>query len=182
MRNGVVACALAVVVSVGACADNKAKEARRDGRTPVVLRADGLGVAAFGADRETVERRLTASLGAPTGETSGRALRCADDSTRIVTYAQYLTAYFSGDNFTGWSYFHDPKAKLRTAEGATIGTSIDRLHKMYGPRIQERPLGVGGPPDAPDFVIDGPLPNGIAGRASRYRATVDLRAGRHCGQ
>lgn len=170
--------ALVLILGWAGCTSaNDAPTIRAAENPPIVLRADGLGVVKFGERAALVERALTRRFGKPTSTVKKHPKGCDDESSRIVTFADALTAYFADAKFSGWVYFTD-EPRLRTSEGATLGMSFDRMHEIYGDRMQVL-ASVGG--SRRTFVIDGPLPTGIAGLASSRGGTTTLGAGSHCG-
>jgi hypothetical protein len=148
----------------------------------ITMSKDGIAGAKFGDSRTGVEAAFTQKFGAPTSTRTGDEDHCTDGTTRIVAYTQSLTAFFRGDRFTGWAYTgHDPS--VRTAEGATVGTTIGELRAMYGSRLKVTTTSDGLDRDG-DFYIDGPFPKGIHGHATNSTdsgVTTVYQAGDRCG-
>lgn len=123
-----------------------------------------------------MEAALTKQIGKPTSRNSGSGVGCGDVSDQFVTFGQTVTAYFKDGKFAGWDYFGDRSGKLRTAENATVGTTANQLHSIYGERLT-----VGGPTagGASSFFVDGGPPRGVSGRLSR-ELVVSFHAGATC--
>jgi hypothetical protein len=110
--------------------------AARTGR-PYVLRANGLGSAAFGQSESIAIKELTALLGQPeTAEPRNMKGNCTIDAEMDW---RGLSAYFFGDVFVGYAtgsllggpaFNHIPNAT--TADGLRIGDPLAQAQSLYG--------------------------------------------------
>lgn len=120
----------------------------------VVLRPDGLGVVAFGDDAEVVLAELTARLGPPTDD--GALPSCpSGEIDRLVSFAglSVLFAATGGvERLVAWDLEPASQALPRpaTAEGISVGSSLDELRSAYGALLELSSAD----PFGPGFEID----------------------------
>ncbi len=120
----------------------------------VVLEPDGLGVVVFGDEANRVLAALARRLGPPTDD--GPLPACpSGELDRLVRFGELsvLVATTGGvERFVAWDIgpFSGTVARLATAEGISVGSTLAQLRSTYGERLQltrDDPFG-------PAFEID----------------------------
>jgi hypothetical protein len=100
------------------------------------IQADGLSVVAIGATRDETVGALTTALGSATASAKGCELAGADATT--VSWRE-LAVQFVGGRFHSYTVRPPPREtpvlRLRTPEGAAIGTTVATLRTTYGSRL-----------------------------------------------
>ncbi|CAN5784460.1 hypothetical protein BH23ACT1_BH23ACT1_15140 [soil metagenome] len=120
----------------------------------VVLAADGLGVVTFGGEAGLVLTELATRLGPPTDD-SPLSSCPRGEIDRVVQFAELsvLVATAGGvERFVAWDLGPPSGAlpRLATAEGISVGASLDRLRVAYGTRLEL----LLGDPFGPGFEIE----------------------------
>lgn len=113
----------------------------------LVLRADGLGVLAFGEPVDSALRVLTDAVGRqPTGDsmTTGEMTQGFGGTTvRFVGFGRLTVifsdgAYYRDDglmHFAGWGLSGSDPGGLGTPEGITPGSTVDQLRTAFGDQL-----------------------------------------------
>jgi hypothetical protein len=113
----------------------------------LVLRADGLGVLAFGEPVDAALPVLTDAVGyQPTGDSTatgempqgfgGTAVRFVEFGQLTVTFSD--GAYYRDDgvmHFAGWGLSGSDPGGLATPEGITLGSTVDQLRTAFGDQL-----------------------------------------------
>lgn len=198
-----VALVLTGVAAAGASAWLSARPAGK-----VVLRPDGLGVAAFGAAEREAVQALRRALGPwaergswPDGQT---AFGTCTGGVRALRWGRLYVLFTNGPTphgregtwhlfayqATTWKVFPvaptGPPPRLtgpspRTPEGVGLGATVSRLRAVYGKRLE---LWGGPEGGGPGFQVTGGDPLGLHGgltNASPAGRVIALAAGAGCG-
>ena len=144
----------------------------------VVLRGDGIGAFTFGADPDQVLAGLTLRWGPPDGDSgwiaagSSRYGPCPGTVVRGVNWRGFTVLFSDGAtprgtagtrHFFTWDYQVDDPTRpapdrggnrpaLTTANGVSVGATVQALQRAYGDRLElfEEP------PDGPQFGVQTP--------------------------
>jgi hypothetical protein len=173
---------------------------------PVVLRGDGIGAFTFGADPDQVLAGLTLRWGPPDGDSgwiaagSSRYGPCPGTVVRGVNWRGFTVLFSDGAtprgtpgtrHFFTWDYQVDDPARpapdrggnrpaLRTANGVSVGATVQALQRAYGDRLElfEEP------PDGPQFGVQ-TAEGGLYGSLTSLEASGVARSivsGGGCGE
>lgn len=173
---------------------------------PVVLRGDGIGAFTFGADPDQVLAGLTLRWGPPDGDSgwiaagSSRYGPCPGTVVRGVNWRGFTVLFSDGAtprgtagarHFFTWDYqVDDPthpapdrggnRPALTTANGVSVGATVQALQRAYGDRLElfEEP------PDGPQFGVQTPE-GGLYGSLTSLEASGIARSivsGGGCGE
>ncbi len=166
-----------------------------DGHPEVPLRADGLGVTAFGDVPEYTVAALTAELGEPTRDTTesafssfgtcpGTTLRAVEWGGLAVLITDGNTAFGieGGPHFFAYLYRSDDSLDLVTPEGIGLGSTVAELRAAY-----DEALRVNAEQDlyGPSFQVGAYGPGGIYGfldGTDDASAVTEIAAGQPCGE
>jgi hypothetical protein len=118
------------------------------GRPTVVLEGGGLGFLVSSAsirhlefastDLATIRTALVNALGTPAGESDQE---CGSGPVHTIRWSA-LSAYVSGGTFSGWFVPEQSKAKLTTADGIGLGTTLATLKKAHPDvKVEQTSLG-----------------------------------------
>ncbi len=155
----------------------------------VVLRANGLGIAAFGSDPDQVIATVSAVLGPPTldsgwmdplslGSCPGTEVRSVRFGDLVLDFADESTVLTGRRHFFAYSYgpTTDP-AGLSIEGGGTLGTTVAGLRATH-PSVQIYPAD----PTAPaSFAISDGLTGALTGTADTDTVTK-VQGGIGCGE
>jgi hypothetical protein len=172
---------------------------------PVVLRGDGIGAFTFGADPDQVLAGLTLRWGPPDGDSgwiaagSSRYGPCPGTVVRGVNWRGFTVLFSDGAtprgtagarHFFTWDYKVDDPTRpapdrggnrpaLTTANGVSVGATVQALQRAYGDRLElfEEP------PDGPQFGVQTPE-GGLYGSLTSLEASGIARSivsGGGCG-
>lgn len=161
----------------------------------VPLRADGLGVTAFGDMPEYALAALTAALGEPSSDTTepafssygtcpGTTLRAVGWGGLVVLITDGATAYGieSGPHFFAYMYRSDDSLGLATPEGIGLGSTVAEVRAAYGEQVRVNPeQEVFGP----SFEVGAYGPGGVYGLLDGTDDTstvTEVAAGQPCGE
>ena len=173
---------------------------------PVVLRGDGIGAFTFGADPDQVLAGLTLRWGPPDGDSgwiaagSSRYGPCPGTVVRGVNWRGFTVLFSDGAtprgtagtrHFFTWDYQVDDTTRpapdrggnrpaLTTANGVSVGATVQALQGAYGDRLElfEEP------PDGPQFGVQTPE-GGLYGSLTSLEASGIARSivsGGGCGE
>lgn len=173
---------------------------------PVVLRGDGIGAFTFGADPDQVLAGLTLRWGPPDGDSgwiaagSSRYGPCPGTVVRGVNWRGFTVLFSDGAtprgtagarHFFTWDYQVDDPTRpapdrggnrpaLTTANGVSVGATVQALQRAYGDRLElfEEP------PDGPQFGVQTPE-GGLYGSLTSLEASGIARSivsGGGCGE
>ena len=172
----------------------------------VVLRGDGIGAFTFGADPDQVLAGLTLRWGPPDGDSgwvaagSSRYGPCPGTVVRGVNWRGFTVLFSDGAtprgtagtrHFFTWDYQVDDPTRpapdrggnrpaLTTANGVSVGATVQALQRAYGDRLElfEEP------PDGPQFGVQTPE-GGLYGSLTSLASTGIARSivsGGGCGE
>ena len=152
------------VVLLAACSDDgngaeattttvapTATEATVEPASALALRGDGLGVASFGDEADTVIEAMTAELGEPSKDTGWASEdseygTCSGGPVRGVQWGEGLvllftdgdTTYGSGEHLTSWRLAGAPPP-VATATGLGYGATADDAEDLYPGGVETVP-------------------------------------------
>jgi hypothetical protein len=172
----------------------------------VVLRGDGIGAFTFGADPDQVLAGLTLRWGPPDGDSgwiaagSSRYGPCPGTVVRGVNWRGFTVLFSDGAtprgtpgtrHFFTWDYQVDDPARpapdrggnrpaLTTANGVSVGATVQALQRAYGDRLElfEEP------PGGPQFGVQ-TAEGGLYGSLTSLEASGVARSivsGGGCGE
>lgn len=163
---------------------------------PVVLRGDGIGAFTFGADPDQVIAGLTLRWGPPDGDSGWIAAGsspygpCPGTVVRGVNWTGFTVLFSDGAtprgkagsrHFFTWEYQVADLARpapdeggnrppLKTADGVSVGASVQVLQRAYGDRLELFDEA----PDGPQFGVQTPE-GGLYGSLTNLDATGIVR-------
>jgi hypothetical protein len=168
-----------VAVALFRVADRRDAERTQDDEgPPVVLRGDGIGAFTFGADPDQVLAGLTLRWGPPDGDSGWIAAGssgygpCPGTVVRGVNWRGFTVLFSDGAtprgtagtrHFFTWDYQVDDPTRpapdpggnrpaLMTANGVSVGATVQLLQRAYGDRLELSEE----PPDGPRFGVQTP--------------------------
>ncbi len=173
---------------------------------PVVLRGDGIGAFRFGANPDQVLAGLTLRWGPPDGDSGWIAARsspygpCPGTIVRAVNWRGFTVLFSDGAtprgtagtrHFFTWEYQVDDPTRpapdrggnrpaLSTANGVSVGATVQALQRAYGDRLEL----FDEPPDGPQFGVQTPE-GGLYGSLTSLDASGIARSivsGGGCGE